>query len=38
VTDAGVVVVSQTPKHTRPTVVCAPRRIGPRSVIASRAA
>jgi len=38
VTGAGVVVVSQTPKHTRPTVVCAPRRIRPRPVIVSRAA
>jgi glucose-1-phosphate adenylyltransferase len=38
VTGVGVVVVSQTPKHTRPTVVCTPLRIGPRPVIASSAA
>jgi len=36
VTDAGVVVVSQTPKHTRPIVVCVPRRM--RRKPASRAA
>jgi glucose-1-phosphate adenylyltransferase len=38
VTDAGVIVVSQTPKHTRPTIFCAPRRTRARPGIASRAA
>ena len=37
VTDAGVVVVSQTPKHSRPTAARSPR-IGPKPVIASNAA
>lgn len=38
VTGGGVVVVSKTPRHTRPTVVSNPQRIGFRSAVASRAA
>jgi glucose-1-phosphate adenylyltransferase len=38
VTSAGVVVVSQTPKHTRPIVNCVPQRIRRRPALASRAA
>jgi glucose-1-phosphate adenylyltransferase len=38
VTGAGVVVVSQTPKHTRPVVVFAPWRMKRRRVMSSRAA
>ena len=38
VTDGGVIVVSQTPKHIRPTIFCAPRPTRPRPGIASRAA
>jgi glucose-1-phosphate adenylyltransferase len=38
VTDGGVVVVSQTPKHTRPIVVSAPPRIRRKPVMAPNAA
>src|SRR4029077_16089569 len=38
VTGAGVVVVSQTPKHSRPVVVCAPGRMRRRRAMSSKAA
>ena len=38
VTGAGIVVVSQTPKHTRPIVVCVPQRLGHKPAMPSRAA
>jgi glucose-1-phosphate adenylyltransferase len=38
VTDAGVIVISQTPRQTRPTVFCAPRRTTARRGIGSKVA